>query len=75
MAPLKTNRIVQLYRCKQEELYQVLLHGWDSFLQSQTLFEAISTIYTLLFGNTQRQAVLDAKAGGLTRSHIYNKPQ
>jgi hypothetical protein len=49
------------YKCTQQELYQVCLLTWDSYLENVADFTSENTTYTLLFGQQQRQAVLDAK--------------
>ena len=60
--PLQTPRPLQQYNCKQEELYQVCLLGWDSYLENVAAFTSTNTTYTLAFGQTSRTAVLTAKA-------------
>src|SRR3990170_361846 len=49
------------YKCTQQELYQVCLLTWDSYLENVGDFTGENTNYTVAFGNMNRQAVLDAK--------------
>src|SRR3990172_1740509 len=49
------------YKCRQQELYQVCLLTWDSYLENVADFTSENTNYTVAFGQQQRQAVLDAK--------------
>lgn len=58
---LQTPKPKALYSCTQEELYQVCLLTWDSYLANVADFTNLNTTYTVAYGQAQRQAVLDAK--------------
>ncbi|MBI4929827.1 MAG: hypothetical protein HY841_03625 [Bacteroidetes bacterium] len=60
--PLKTERPQPEYRCTQQELYQVCLLTWGSYLENVSDFTNENTTYTLLLGQNNRAAVLAAKA-------------
>jgi hypothetical protein len=62
MCALQINQIVPAYNCGQEEFYQIALLGWDSYKEHQLVFASKNTKYTVLYGTTQRNAVLAAKA-------------
>ncbi|MBI4945155.1 MAG: hypothetical protein HY840_01995 [Bacteroidetes bacterium] len=60
--PITTPRPKQDYHCTQEELYQVCLLGWDSYLENVLDFTNTNTLYTVPFGQASRAAVITAKA-------------
>lgn len=59
--PLITPRPEKNYNCTQEELYQVCLLIWDSYIENVTDFTNTNTNYTLAYGQTNRAAVIAAK--------------
>jgi len=58
---LTTPRPKSEYKCSQEELYQVCLLTWDSYLSNVADFTSANTTYTAAYGNTNRTAVITAK--------------
>lgn len=61
MSALQIDEILPTYNCGQEEFYQVALLGWDSYAEHQAVFLTKNTKYTVVYGTTQRAAVLAAK--------------
>jgi len=60
--PITTPRPKPEYKCTQQELYQVCLLIWASYLENVADFTNENTNYDATFGNTNIAAVKEAKA-------------
>jgi len=58
---LEAKHTKKQYGCSQSVLYPVLTFCWNKYLEYQPGFEAVSTIFTVAYGNQQLTAVQDAE--------------